>query len=68
MPSSWSKKKKVEMNFANHQQKPDIDNLLKALMDSLLEDDSKVYQLTANKIWSYDGRILVSNYQFKEVY
>ena len=63
MPKSWNKFKKAQMNFAHHQQKPDIDNMLKALMDSLLEDDSKVYEVTMSKIWSYEGRILVTNLQ-----
>jgi Holliday junction resolvase RusA-like endonuclease len=35
-----------------HTQKPDADNLLKALMDALLEDDSGVWDVRATKLWT----------------
>ncbi|MES0445055.1 MAG: RusA family crossover junction endodeoxyribonuclease, partial [Desulfobacterales bacterium] len=31
MPKTWSEKKKLRMDAEPHQQKPDIDNLLKSL-------------------------------------
>ena len=52
MPSTWSKKNKLEMDQKPHQNKPDIDNLCKAVFDSLMDDDSGVYQLTASKWWT----------------
>ena len=57
MPPSWSKKKKEEMLGKNHQQRPDIDNLLKGLMDALLDEDSHVHTVYARKIWSDKGCI-----------
>lgn len=60
MPNSWSKKKKEEMNGQPHQQEPDVDNLAKAVLDHLARDDSYVWSLTAVKVWSYAGRIEIS--------
>ena len=55
MPKSWPKKKKLEMNGKPHQQKPDIDNYLKALLDAVLKDDSHVYRTVAEKQWAESG-------------
>lgn len=57
MPKSWSKIKKTQMIFADHQQRPDVDNLLKGLMDALLEEDSHIHTVYARKIWSNEGSI-----------
>jgi len=59
MPRSWSKKKKALLCDTPHQQKPDIDNLVKALLDSIHRggDDSKVYSIIARKYWSIEGKI-----------
>lgn len=56
-PKSWPKTKKTR--FA-HQQKPDIDNLLKAFLDALCDDDSYVYDIRATKLWHTEGRIVVT--------
>lgn len=59
MPPSWTKKKRRAMDGQPHQQKPDIDNLTKALMDALLPDDSRVWSLDAQtKRWSTEGKIV----------
>jgi len=63
MPKSWSNKKRTEMYLRHHQQKPDIDNLLKAVMDSLLADDSCVYHVDIRKWWGYEGKIIIENLQ-----
>lgn len=52
MPSSWSAKKKASMAGVPHQQRPDIDNLIKSFLDALCEDDSYVYRVEAYKFWS----------------
>lgn len=57
MPRTWSVKKKIKMNYQDHQQRPDIDNLLKGLMDALLEEDSHIHTVYARKIWSDKGAI-----------
>lgn len=61
MPKSWSKKKKKQMNKQPHQQKPDIDNLIKSVLDSLAEDDSYVYSVKAVKSWSEKGNVWIIN-------
>lgn len=61
MPKSWSKKKRAKMLGAPHDQKPDIDNLLKSFLDALLLDDKKVHTIKMKKFWAKDGRILVTN-------
>ena len=53
MPKSWSKKKKIEFKGKPHTQKPDLDNLLKALMDAVLKEDSIIHKLgSIEKVWS----------------
>lgn len=61
MPKSWSKKKMEEMLGKPHKSRPDIDNLCKAFLDALLEEDSFVYSLTAEKYWSTKGSIVVTD-------
>lgn len=57
MPPSWSKKKRLAMVGAPHQQRPDIDNAVKSILDALAKEDSHVYLLHAEKYWSYEGSI-----------
>lgn len=59
MPKTWSKKKKASLVGEPHQQEPDVDNLLKALLDAVYDDDSGVWDIRASKIWSYQGKIVV---------
>ena len=61
MPRSWPKKKKEAMNGQPHQQKPDLDNLLKSLLDALYSDDSGVWHLAeVEKLWAYEGSIVIT--------
>lgn len=63
MPKSWSKKKHILMKNTPHQQKPDIDNMVKALLDSIFRegDDCKVYSVVALKYWTDgDGKIEIT--------
>lgn len=57
MPKSWPKKKKAEMYGKPHQDKPDIDNYLKAFMDAMCSNDSYVFDAHPRKYWAYEGRI-----------
>jgi Holliday junction resolvase RusA-like endonuclease len=50
-PRSYSKSKREKFLGQPHTIKPDIDNYLKALMDSLKENDSGVWHVDAQKIW-----------------
>jgi Holliday junction resolvase RusA-like endonuclease len=57
MPSSWSRKKKEANNGELHKKRPDIDNLIKALLDSIYKDDSHISAIYAIKKWGYIGKI-----------
>lgn len=57
MPKSWSKKKRDELNGMAHTQKPDLDNLLKALADAVYEEDAGIWDIHARKVWGRDGLI-----------
>lgn len=59
MPKSWSAKKKAEMDGKPMQDKPDIDNFLKAFMDAMCSDDSYVYDAHPRKYWAYEGKIIL---------
>lgn len=59
MPKSWSGAKRHRMDGQPHQQKPDVDNLLKALMDALFDDDCKVWSVAVSKVWGESGKITV---------
>ena len=52
-------KKREQMNGRPHQQRPDIDNYLKSLMDAVLEEDSHIWHVAARKIWGEQGAIIV---------
>jgi Holliday junction resolvase RusA-like endonuclease len=58
MPSSWSMKKRRQHALRWHTQKPDGDNLAKAVLDALKEhwqDDCQVCWLTVQKRWTGGG-------------
>lgn len=60
MPVSWSKAKKAKHFGKPHTQKPDGDNVAKAVMDGLTAagvwpDDAVVWCLEIRKIWSVQG-------------
>lgn len=59
MPKSWSKEKRAEMYCKPHTQKPDIDNLVKGILDAVYEDDSCVHEIHAKKLWAHEGAILI---------
>lgn len=43
-----------------HEQRPDIDNLLKALLDATLKEDCRIHTLGAlRKVWGESGRIII---------
>lgn len=58
MPASWSAKKKAAMLGQAHEQKPDLDNLVKAVKDALLAEDSVVSHYgEIEKVWGHRGLI-----------
>ena len=60
MPKSWSKRKRDAMRGQPHQQKPDRDNLEKALMDAMCEDDAHVWDGRTTKRWADTGYITIT--------
>ena len=59
MPKSWSQDKRLSMDGQPHKATPDIDNLVKALLDALFVDDSHIWQLSAEKRWAGSGSITI---------
>lgn len=57
MPPSWSQKKRAEMAGKPHQQKPDFDNLAKAVCDALASEDSYIWRCHVEKYWAEEGAI-----------
>lgn len=51
MPDSWSQKKKNALRGKGHRQKPDGDNILKAVCDGLLKEDSCLWSKVVLKFW-----------------
>ena len=45
------------MSGKPHQQKPDTDNLVKAVLDAVHTDDSGIYHFEAMKFWGEAGEI-----------
>ena len=68
IPKSWSKKKKEIHNNTYCNNNADIDNYIKAILDSLntvfFIDDKQVVEIYARKIYSTDPHIL---YKQKEI-
>lgn len=57
MPASWSAKKRAEMDGQPHTVRADIDNICKALLDSVFENDAHIHEIHASKVWAVDGAI-----------
>lgn len=62
-PASWSKKKRAALLHRPHTQKPDGDNLLKAVKDALNRiawgDDGQVYDARVRKVWGISDQTVV---------
>lgn len=62
MPISWSDREKAIKNKTWCDQKPDIDNIIKAIFDSLCKEDKAIAWIgSAKKVWSQRPGILISN-------
>ena len=60
MPPSWSAKRRASHVWKPHQQRPDVDNLAKALLDAVFAEDCQVHDLRITKLWGEHGMIIVS--------
>lgn len=69
MAKSWTKKKRTLLLNKPHHIKPDIDNLLKTVMDAannhIWNDDGQVYEIVTKKIFSQEAKIIIKVIEFK---
>ena len=61
MPKSWNKSKKETVLYQPHTQTPDKDNLEKALLDSVFQEDKHIHDGRVTKRWGKEGAIIISN-------
>lgn len=63
IPQSYSKKKKAELEWTPHNKKPDLDNLVKAVLDALngvaFEDDSLISDINASKTYAEEPGVYI---------
>lgn len=63
IPQSWSRKKREEHIWRAHTQRPDFDNVLKAICDGLnavaFADDAQIAECTVTKTWGERGNVVV---------
>ena len=57
-PKSYSKKKRESLLHKPHELKPDTDNLTKAFLDCLAEEDKHVSEVHYAKFWAEEGCII----------
>ena len=62
MPKSWNQKKRDHMSGQPHRQRPDIDNLEKALQDALCKEDSYIWKHRTEKVWGDIGMIIFRSF------
>jgi Holliday junction resolvase RusA-like endonuclease len=53
-PSATKKERKELLEKGMHRFKPDIDNLVKAVLDSIIDTDAKIWSIKAEKVWTED--------------
>jgi hypothetical protein len=61
MPDRWNEERKSSMDGRAHMEKPDLDNLLKALADALYGDDSGIWDIHVTKRWGREGKIVIND-------
>jgi len=70
IPESISNKKREELNNTPHTKKPDIDNLIKAVLDGLnkvaFKDDSQIFKLHCLKKYSFEPKTIINLEFFKK--
>lgn len=60
IPKSWPKREIPAMINQPHLQKPDMDNLRKALQDALCQEDSHIADVyNESKVWGEEGKIII---------
>lgn len=51
IPQSYSKKQRAAMHLQKHKKKPDIDNLIKSVLDAITDRDQEISDIFAQKRW-----------------
>jgi len=59
-PASWSAKRRIAVIGQLHRSKPDRDNIDKALLDALFDDDAAIAAGSLEKRWSENARLEVT--------
>jgi Holliday junction resolvase RusA-like endonuclease len=63
-PQSWSKKKTAETLHRPHIQRPDLDNIAKAIADGLNRiawaDDGQIAEMSVRKVWGLTAQTVVT--------
>jgi Holliday junction resolvase RusA-like endonuclease len=59
IPNSISKKKYREYNLSLHNKKPDIDNLVKAFLDTVCKQDNFISRINCIKLYSTNPKIII---------
>ncbi len=69
VPKTWSNKKKIQMHMRFHMARPDIDNLCKAIFDSLFSEDKHIAHYECAKYWvnQEQGWIQIETQPFHDV-
>ena len=61
MPASWSGRRKRREQRTTHTQRPDIDNLVKVILDGckgvVFTDDTQVFHVEVTKRWASEGQL-----------
>lgn len=67
MPQSWSQKKRERMNGKPTTAKPDLDNIIGAVMDALLpNDDSNIVSVAGHKVWGEEPAIEIALFEIDQ--
>ena len=56
LPPSWSDKDQQMYAGKLHRQRPDFDNICKAVCDALFEEDSIIGDGRCQKLWCFEGQ------------
>lgn len=68
IPKRTPKSKLDEIIGSPHKKKPDLDNLLKSIIDALCPaSDSHIHTIVAKKVWALNSYIEVEDYDADQV-
>ena len=59
VPKSWSKAKQAAAHGSYAKPKPDVDNIVGAVMDALFEDDDRVVSVFCEKVWGEEHTLMI---------